>query len=1193
MQLAHQKGGLPPANVEKFEPIHHKHIINYIEGNLKLMFKKPSPRSSFALFSLLLLTVMVIFSSASIGFADTEVSPVTSDTKQLLNDTEPGIYLIRFEEAPLARYRGGESNLAPTNPQARGTNRLDPNDADSRAYRQFLASRRTTYVANMAQRLGRTANPIYEYEAGNHGIAVILSPEEALSIATMPGVISVQRDVERVLMTDNGPGWINAPDIWNGTATGGMPGTQGEGIIVGIIDTGINPLNPSFADIGGDSYDHTNPFGSGNYVGVCDPGNSNFDPSFSCNDKLIGAWGFPTVNGGDPTDYDGHGSHTASTSAGNVVLNAPIIAPTFTFSRDISGVAPHANIIAYSGCCTVSALTAAIDQAILDGVDVINYSIGSEAASSVWTDFDTVGFLNARTAGIFVATSAGNSGPGAETVGSPADAPWLTSVGASTHDRLLLNVLGNMSGGSTTPPADLAGKSITSGFGPAPIVYAGDFGDPLCGPGAFSSGTFSGQIVLCDRGVHARVDKGQSVLDGGAGGFILANDEPNGNSLSADAHVLPAVHISFADGSLLKTWLSTGSGHVGTIAGTVLDVNNSNADIMAGFSSRGANRAIDILSPNVTAPGVDIVAAYGIGGAVEWNSISGTSMSSPHVAGAGALIMALHPDWTPAEIQSALMTTAFTSVMKEDGTTPADPFDMGSGRVDLSVAGLAGLVLNETEANYLAANPASGGDPKDINLPSMANSDCANSCSWTRTVRSTLSSSVTWNASVDSPAGVALSVTPSSFVLAPGATQTITVDAVVNSDSNGEWVFGSMTLTPGGGEAPAAHMPVGVISTVEVPTFEPVADSSVFSNRGSSNQGSSSQLRVDAAPVVNSYMRFDVQGLVGTVTSATLRLYVQTSSSAGVSVHQVADNSWIESSITFNNAPAIGAVINSSGATSAGSYVDIDVTSNVTGNGLVSMALTTTDTALIIAQSREGLNPPELVVETTVGGGPTPTSTPVPPTPTNTPVPPTPTNTPVPPTPTNTPVGPTPTATNTAVPPTPTNTPVPPTATATATATATSGPGGSTFTFSAGDDALVLSNRATANYGSANILGTDDVPDIRSYLKFNVAGLDGSVASATLRVFVNSGTAAFDAAQVADNGWVESSITYSNAPAVGAVINGSGTVSSGTWVEIDVTSYINGDGTFSLALLTTGVGRDLFSSSEGINGPELVVVTGP
>jgi hypothetical protein len=305
------------------------------------------------------------------------------------------------------------------------------------------------------------------------------------------------------------------------------------------------------------------------------------------------------------------------------------------------------------------------------------------------------------------------------------------------------------------------------------------------------------------------------------------------------------------------------------------------------------------------------------------------------------------------------------------------------------------------------------------------------------------------------------------------------------------------------------------------------------------------------------------------VSQATLRLYVQDSSSLGYDVHQVADSSWGELSINFSNAPALGSVINSSGATTANNFVDVDVTSFVTGNGLVSFGMSTADSGLILLASRESSNPPQLLVETAGSGGATAT--------------PTPTNTAVPPTPTNTPVGPTPTVTST---------PVPPTATATASATATSGPGGSTFTFTTSDDAIVLSNRPASNYGTATILSTDDAPDIRSYLKFNVAGLDGSVASATLRVFVTTAAASFDVAEIADNGWSQGSITYNTAPATGTVINGSGTISSG-WIEIDVTGYINGDGTFSLALLADGAGRNLFDSAETGNGPELVVVTGP
>ena len=322
-------------------------------------------------------------------------------------------------------------------------------------------------------------------------------------------------------------------------------------------------------------------------------------------------------------------------------------------------------------------------------------------------------------------------------------------------------------------------------------------------------------------------------------------------------------------------------------------------------------------------------------------------------------------------------------------------------------------------------------------------------------------------------------------------------------------------------------------------TLNPVADVFAIVSRPSGNLGGAATLRIDASPETNSYLRFNVTGVTGSVTQATLRLYTQSSSSAGYNVHQVADNSWGEFTLNGSNAPALGSVINSAGAITANSYVDVPVTGYITGNGLFSFGLSTAETNLIQLSSREGSNPPELIVQFGSGGGPTPT----------------PTSTPVPPTP-------------------------------------TPGPGGSTFTFAVGDDAIVLANRPTANYGSLTTLGTDDVPDIRSYLKFTVAGLDGPVSSATLRLFVNSGNAPFTVAQVASNSWAEGSITYSNAPAAGGVINSSGPVSSG-WLEIDVTSYISGSGTFSLALLPAGVDRNLFSSAEGANAPELVVVTGP
>src|SRR5690606_23949358 len=243
----------------------------------------------------------------------------------------------------------------------------------------------------------------------------------------------------------------------------------------GVLDTGINPSNPSFAatvpvEDGGDGYEHMNPLGEGVYLGTCDPANTDqYDERFACNDKLIGAWDF---SGDGPFDADGHGSHTASTVAGNQV-DAVVTGPSgISDTRTISGVAPHANLIAYDVCnmdgCSMAATTAAIDQAIADGVDVINYSIGGWLPSAAWSDPDTLGFLNARAAGIFVATAAGNDGPWAESIGAPADIPWVTAVAASTHDRSYTNTVTDLTREDGTGPPDIEGLGFAAARPPLP-----------------------------------------------------------------------------------------------------------------------------------------------------------------------------------------------------------------------------------------------------------------------------------------------------------------------------------------------------------------------------------------------------------------------------------------------------------------------------------------------------------------------------------------------------------------------------------------------------------------------------------------------------------------------------------------------------------------------------------------------------
>ena len=705
-----------------------------------------------------------------------------------VSPTTSAVYIIQLQDAPLASYRGGIAGLEATNPAARGERKLDSSSPASAAYLGYLQSQQALFIQTMAQVLGRPVETLYQYRYAFNGMAVELTALEAKVVTRLPGVRMVQQETIEQPLTDRGPAFIGAPSIWDGTATPDGVGTRGEGIIIGVIDTGINHAGPSFADVGSDGYDHENPWGAGMYVGICVT-----DTAF-CNDKLIGAW---CMNGDDPTDpncpedSNGHGSHTSSTAGGNVVT-AAIGSPTgYVYTATISGVAPHANLVMYDACvpagCGGSATTAAVDQAVADGVDVINYSISG--GNNPYYDSTELAFLAATEAGVYVSASAGNNGPGDGTVAHRG--PWMATTAATTHDRVFANSLVDMAG-DTTPPADMVGRAMTIGYGPAAIVYAGDYGDALC-LNPFSAGTFDGEIVVCDRGINARVDKGANVLAGGAGGMVLVNTDPSQNVV-ADTHYLPAVHLNSADGDVLKAWLS-GGGTVftGTIAGTDVYFEPTAADIVASFSSRGPNTTLEVLKPDMAAPGVDILAASRSD--VGFELMGGTSMASPHNAGAGALLMAAHPEWSPAEIKSALMTTAVTDLTNEESGDTSTPFAKGAGRDELTRAALAGLVLHEAEPSYSNANPSMGGDPKTLNLASMYNEQCFGTCTFTRTVTSALAVTSTWQAVDDPNAGFSVTVTPNEFTIGPGGTQTLVITADVEGLPFDEWFFAYAILS--------------------------------------------------------------------------------------------------------------------------------------------------------------------------------------------------------------------------------------------------------------------------------------------------------------------------------------------------------------------------------------------------------------
>ncbi|MCX7544111.1 S8 family serine peptidase [Marinicella sp. S6413] len=575
---------------------------------------------------------------------------------------------------------------------------------------------------------------------------------------------------------------------------------QGTGVVVGIIDSGINSTHPSFAETDESGYTHNNPLGSGNYLGACDPSNTDqFVASFTCNDKLIGGYDF--VNGlqgsGEdvpgPEDENGHGSHTAATAAGNTLNSASYLGVS---NITISGVAPKANVIMYDSCYTATdgrglcpgvSTLASVEQAIEDGiVDVINYSIGG--GTSPWNDPVSMAFLSATQAGIFVSASAGNSGPGPGTLGH--NEPWTASVGATTHGRYFSAIL----------TVDADDYDYTPGTGPsasttitADMRFAGDV-DAANNEGctAFTGTPFAGEIALIDRGSCAFATKVNNAELAGALAVIVVNNTTGRISMAGlEATNIPAGAVLQSDGTAIKTALAGGT--LNSEMNPPEIKTDGQADMMADFSSRGPS-PFEYNKPDVAAPGVNILAAYTNSGGTEpdYAVISGTSMAAPHNAGAAALLIERNRDWSVAEVKSALMMKAVTAgVMKEDGTTPADPLDMGAGRIQVDNAATATLVLDETATQFAAANPANGGDLKNLNVASLTDYNCQGTCTFTRTFRSVADEAITYEASLIDVPGT---VTPSTFTVPKNGFQTVTVEVDASSLPYGVFSFGQLEL---------------------------------------------------------------------------------------------------------------------------------------------------------------------------------------------------------------------------------------------------------------------------------------------------------------------------------------------------------------------------------------------------------------
>ena len=696
-------------------------------------------------------------------------SRVAENDRALLRRTDSRLVqvMIKLDYDSTATYQGGVAGLAPTSPSVTGQP-LTGRTARERKYEAYVAGQERELKADI-----RGAAPAVDFGTSLRrvygGVSAVLPANRAAAVAKIPGVVAVQRDSMNQLLTDSSAEFVNAPPAY--TRLGGTQ-NAGQGVIYGNLDSGVWPEHPSFADQGNLSA----PPGPER---ECDFGDNPLTPAvdvFQCQKKLIGGAAFIDSYLSDPDraaaepfdtarDSNGHGTHTSSTSAGNIVNDVQVLGSA---KPAIHGMAPGAWLMEYKVCgiegCVSSDSAAAVAQAIIDGVDVINFSISG--GTNPFADPVELAFLDAYAAGVFVSTSAGNGGPGAGTANHLS--PWTTTVGASTQTREFATTVNITAGNGDTYTVD--GATVTPGVGPLPIVLSSEapYNDALCTTPA-PAGTFAGQIVACQRGGNARVEKGYNVLQGGAAGMVLYNLPPT-TDVETDTHCLPTAHV--ANGTDLVAFLNGHSGETATFAAGA--PRDAQGDVMASFSSRGPAGAF--IKPDVTAPGVQIMA--GDTPIVEnpgesgppgefFQAIAGTSMSSPHVAGAAILARAVHPSWTPGQIRSALMTTSITEVVKEDGTTPADPFDMGAGRIDVGNAIDAPLLFDETAANFATM----GNDPLrqvDLNIPSINAPVMPGKLVTTRTATNATGQPQAVSLSAQAPAGSKISVSPSGFGLLPG-----------------------------------------------------------------------------------------------------------------------------------------------------------------------------------------------------------------------------------------------------------------------------------------------------------------------------------------------------------------------------------------------------------------------------------------
>lgn len=713
--------------------------------------------------------------------------------------TAKRVYVVQLDDAPVVENKA--TRITPGH-------KLDRAATAVRAYVRHLTSERAEVLDKVP-----AAQKLYDLNYTVAGFAARMTAQEAKKLAATPGVKDV--DASQIVHADttDTPRFLGLSGRHGAWEQVGGVDKAGDGVIIGMIDSGYVPERPSFAHI--KTTRASDKAVAAKWNGTCQAG---VEEPVACNNKVLGARYFKAGIGSiipeefeSPRDLNGHGTHTAGTAGGNNGVTMTVQGHDYGKG---SGIAPHARLSIYkalwhqgaSGTASGSTadLVAAVDAAVADGVDVINYSI---SGSNSPTDPVSQAFMRAARAGVFVATSAGNDGPGVSTVSK--NYPWVTTVANGTHDREIRTTIALGNGQEYT------GAGIGSGTAEAPLILAKDASQQgkdatLCMADTLDPAKAKDKIVVCDRGSNARVDKSLQVKNAGGIGMVLVNPAPS--TLDTDLHSVPTVHLDHVNGPPVKAYAAT-AGATATIQPS--QTARVNAPMVAASSSRGPGLPVggDLLKPDVMAPGTNVLAATTSQNAAggEYTFLSGTSMASPHIAGMAAVLKGYHPDWSPMAIKSAIMTTATTrdtdgNAIRNDSGAPGDPFGYGAGQLRARQSLDPGLVYDSSYAEWtqfvcgaglvpsthaLCANGRI--DPSDLNYPSIAIGDMAGKQTVRRNVTNVGRHTEVYFPKVTGLDGVKVSIRPQVIVVHPGSVASYTVTFEQRTAPIDKYSFGSLT----------------------------------------------------------------------------------------------------------------------------------------------------------------------------------------------------------------------------------------------------------------------------------------------------------------------------------------------------------------------------------------------------------------